>query len=88
MGNDNALAELIRGDSDTWAIAAMAATFWAVLRKSGVDLWLGRVISKLHIEDRPARPREEIRYKTIDLDCSEWRNEPDRMRLKRAILRR
>ena len=55
LDNNNALCALIRGDSNTAVIADMVAVFWLVLQKYGIDIWLGRVCSKLNIADHPTR---------------------------------
>ena len=51
MGNNNAHSALIRGGATTDRISAMAATFWSVLTKYGIDVRLRRVSSKLNISD-------------------------------------
>ena len=55
IDNNNALCSLIRGDANTEIIAHMCATFWRALQVMGIDVWLGRVGSKLNIADLPTR---------------------------------
>ena len=60
--NNNALASLIKGDSNTTIIAAMVAAFWRALQKFNIDIFLGRVSSKLNIADHPTRRKEDLPY--------------------------
>ena len=65
LDNNNALCALIRGDSNTAVIADMVAVFWLVLQKYGIDIWLGRVCSKLNIADHPTRTESSLPYKVL-----------------------
>ena len=62
LDNNNALCALIRGDSNTAIIADMVAVFWKVLQKYGIDIWLGRVGSKLNIADHPTRTESSLPF--------------------------
>ena len=62
LDNNNSLSALIKGDSNTHVIAAMVATFWRVLQKFNIDIFLGRVSSKLNIADHPTRSKSELPY--------------------------
>ena len=62
LGNNNALCALIKGDSNTAIIADVVATFWRLLQKFGIDIWLGRVSSKMNIADHPASSMEGPPY--------------------------
>ena len=65
LDNNNALCALIRGDSNTAVIADMVAVFWMVLQKYGIDIWLGRVSSKLNIADHPTRTESSLPYEVL-----------------------
>ena len=62
LGNNNALCALIRGDSNAAIVADMVAVFWNVLQKYGIDIWLGRVGSKLNIADHPTRTESPLPF--------------------------
>lgn len=65
IDNNNALASVIRGDSNTTIIADMVAVFWRALVALGIDVWLGRVGSKLNIADIPTRDKPRLPFKVL-----------------------
>ena len=67
LGENSALFALVMGDSNTAAIADMAAFFWRARtrRRISIDIWLGRVISKLNIADRPTRSKRPLPLEAV-----------------------
>ena len=65
IDNNNALAALIRGDSNTVIVADMAAVFWRALVALGIDVRLGRVGSKLNIAGIPTRDKPRLPYQAL-----------------------
>ena len=55
IDNNNVLTTLVRGDSGTNFLAAMIACFWRISEAFSIDIWLGRVHSKLNPADLPTR---------------------------------
>ena len=82
IDNNNALCALIRGDSNTAVIADMAACFWRLCQQFGIDVWLGRVGSKLNIADHPAREESSLPFKVVK--TNDYKNLP---KLSQIVLR-
>ena len=72
IDNNNALCALIRGDSNTAVIADMSACFWRLCQSFGIDVWLGRVGSKLNIADHPTREESSLPFKVVK--TSDYKN--------------
>ena len=55
LDNNNCLAALTRGDSNTDAIAVLVAHFWSIVQRFDICIWFSRVRSKLNPADLPTR---------------------------------
>ena len=55
IDNNNVITSLVRGDSSNDLIAAMVACFWRIAEAYNIDIWLGRVNTKLNPADLPTR---------------------------------
>ena len=58
LDNNNFLAALFRGDSNTEVIAILAARFWQLARRFNVCVWFPRVRSNLNPADLPNRTKK------------------------------
>ena len=57
LDNNNCLAALTRGDSNTEAIAVLVARFWSKAQRYDICVWFSRVLSALNPADLPTRGR-------------------------------
>ena len=57
LDNNNCLAALTRGDSNTEVIAILAALFWQIAQRYDICVWFSRVRSALNPADLPTRGR-------------------------------
>ena len=57
LDNNNCLAVLVRGDSDTDAIAALVARFWHLAQLRNICVWFSRARSNINPADLPTRGR-------------------------------
>ena len=55
MGSNNCIASLTRGDTPGDFMGAMVAEFWRLCQLRSIDVWIGRVRSKLNIADIPTK---------------------------------
>ena len=55
MDSNNCIASLTRGDTPGDFLAAMVAEFWRLCQLRSIDVWIGRVRSKLNIADLPTK---------------------------------
>ena len=55
IDNDTASNTLIRGDCADAFLAAMIKAFWKLAEKLQLDIWIGRVGSKVNPADLPTR---------------------------------
>ena len=55
IDNNTAASALIRGDCAHPTLAAMVCVFWEIAEAYSIDIWIGRVKSKLNIADIPTR---------------------------------
>ena len=62
LDNNNCLAALTRGDSNTDAIAVLVAHFWSIVQRFDICIWFSRVRSKLNPADLPTR-RKALPFK-------------------------
>ena len=51
--DNNCLAALVRGDSNTEVIAILVARFWLLVQRRNVCVWFSRVRSKLNPDELP-----------------------------------
>ena len=58
MGNNNCLASLVRGDSNTGIIAILVARFWQLVQRFDICVWFPRVHSDLNPADLPTRGKK------------------------------
>ena len=58
VDNNNCLAALARGDSNTDIIAVLVARFWRTAQRRDICVWFPRVESTLNPTDLPTRARE------------------------------
>ena len=58
LHNNNCLAALTRGDSNTEAIAVFVARFWSLAQRYDICVWFSRVRSALNPADLPTRGRK------------------------------
>ena len=58
LDNNNFLAALVRGDSNTGVIASLVARFWQLVQRLDICAWPYRAHSDLSIDDLPARGRK------------------------------
>ena len=57
LDNNNCLAALIRGDSNTEIIAVLVARFWRTVQRHDIFVWFSRAKSTLNPADLPARAK-------------------------------
>ena len=57
VDNNNCLAAIVRGDSNTDAIAVLVARLWQLIQRFNICVWFPRVAPKLNPADLPARNR-------------------------------
>ena len=55
LDNNNCLAALVRGDSNTGVIAILVARFWQLAQRYNICVWMSRVRSDLNPADLPTR---------------------------------
>lgn len=55
MDSNNCIASLTRGDTCDDFTASAVALFWRLTHRYSIDLWIGRVRSKLKIADPPTK---------------------------------
>ena len=55
MGSNNCIASLARGDTPGDFLAGAVAEFRRICRLLSIDIWIGRVRSKLNIADLPTK---------------------------------
>ena len=63
--DNNAIAEILRADSEALIISISARIFWAICIKRNIAPWFGRVQGKINISDFPTRFAElpyRLRY--------------------------
>ena len=58
LDNNNCLASLVRGDSNTGIIAILVARFWQFLQRFDICVWFSRVHSDLNPADLPTRGKK------------------------------
>ena len=58
IDNNNCLAALIRGDSNTDIISILVARFWRTVRRNDICVWFPRVESTLNPPDLPTRAKK------------------------------
>ena len=58
LDNNNCLAALVRGDSNTEVIAVLVARFWQLAQRYNICVWFSRVRSKLNPADHPTRGKQ------------------------------
>ena len=58
IDNNNCLAALIRGDSNTDIIAVLVARFWRTVQRRDICVWFSRVKSTLNPPDLPTRAKK------------------------------
>ena len=57
LGNNNFLAALVRGDSNTEVIAVLVDRFWKLVQRYDIRVWFSRVRSKLNPAYLPTRKK-------------------------------
>ena len=55
IDSNNAIAALTRGDTPDDFLASLVSVFWKLAQAFSIDIWIGRVRSKLNIADLPTR---------------------------------
>ena len=55
LDNNNCLASIVRGDSNTCIIAILVARFWQIVQRFDICVWFPRVHSGLNPADLPTR---------------------------------
>ena len=82
LDSNNCLSALVRGDSNTAAIAVLVARFWKVAQRRNICVWFSRVSSKVNPDYRPTRNKippykigRETSFRSLRALCSFCRSQ-------------